>query len=88
MATKQKDNSTFRRKAALRTAALGELHDPVILETHGGYGKLWERCYRHVGQGVVFENQGDDGSIEITRIANFFVNLDRSSCIHLPDFLT
>lgn len=52
----QKDNSTLRRKVALRRAALADMDEiPVILETHGGYGRIWERCYAHVQAGCVFE---------------------------------
>lgn len=25
------------------------------METHGGYGRIWERCYGHVAKGIVFE---------------------------------
>jgi hypothetical protein len=32
-----------------------ELEHPVILETHGGTGKLYARCYGSVPEGVVFE---------------------------------
>jgi len=53
--TSKKDNSTFRLKAQLRSKALRELEQPVILETHGGYGKLFDQCYRSVPAGVVFE---------------------------------
>jgi hypothetical protein len=54
---KQRDNSTFEAKARLRLAALRELggEAPVIMETHGGFGRLFLRCYRNVQTGVVFE---------------------------------
>lgn len=29
--------------------------DPVVLETHGGYGRLYERCYSHISGGIVIE---------------------------------
>lgn len=32
-----------------------EIDAPVVCETHGGYGHLYERCYRSVADGVVFE---------------------------------
>lgn len=44
----KKDNSTFDRKAALRTRALALLEKPIVMETHGGYGKIYQRCYRHL----------------------------------------
>jgi hypothetical protein len=53
----QKDNSTFSLKASLRIKALLELEKPVVMETHGGYGKLYDRCYSHVVDGVVFEKR-------------------------------
>jgi hypothetical protein len=51
----QKDNSTFDRKVALRAKMLMQVPKPVILETHGGLGKIYQVCYRHVVDGVVFE---------------------------------
>jgi hypothetical protein len=54
----QKDNSTYDLKVSLRQRALLELGpdvEPVILETHGGMGKLFARCYSFVKAGVVFE---------------------------------
>jgi hypothetical protein len=57
IASQQKDNSTFSRKAELRVKALLELERPVVLETHGGFGKLFSRCYSHVPDGVVFETK-------------------------------
>lgn len=53
----KKDNSTFQRKATLRLSALKELNEsPVIMETHGGAGKLFGACYFNVPTGVVFES--------------------------------
>lgn len=46
MKAKQKDNSTLNLKASLRHNLLREIDNPVVLETHGGYGHLYERCYR------------------------------------------
>lgn len=52
----QKENSTLGRKVALRISLLKRLPvSPVILETHGGKGRVFERAYPHVKQGVVFE---------------------------------
>lgn len=59
--SKPKDNSTFREKAALRKRALADLaalgiDRPVVLETHGGEGKLWAACYSEIQTpGVVME---------------------------------
>jgi hypothetical protein len=56
----QKDNSTYAYKVALRREALARLADlgvtqPVVMETHGGAGALFNRLYAHLEQGVVFE---------------------------------
>lgn len=42
----QKDNSTLERKVALRLRALAACPPGApVLETHGGYGRIGERCY-------------------------------------------
>lgn len=52
----QKDNSTLESKILIRKRALEHLDsEPVILESHGGYGVVFDRCYFNVKQGVVFE---------------------------------
>jgi hypothetical protein len=52
----QKDNTTLSRKVALRISLLRHLAlEPVILETHGGLGKVFERVYPDVKRGIVFE---------------------------------
>lgn len=51
----QVDNSTFRYKAALRRRALAKIDIPVVLETHGGAGKLYRAVYAHIEHGIVFE---------------------------------
>lgn len=45
----------------LRSQALREIEHPVILETHGGWGKLFAQCYSTVPAGVVFEK--DDAKV-------------------------
>jgi len=52
---KQKDNSTLAKKVSLRKSALKEIDHPVIMETHGGNGKIFERCYQSCLSGIVFE---------------------------------
>ena len=55
-ASVQKDNSTFRDKARLRKKALALVDSPVVMETHGGYGAIYDECYRRADYpGVVFE---------------------------------
>lgn len=56
MSSEKKDNSTLRQKAKLRNMARLFLTDvPVVMETHGGYGRIFLECYSDVRQGVVFE---------------------------------
>lgn len=51
----KKDNSTLSLKASLRRNLLREIDSPVVLETHGGVGAIYARCYQSVAEGVVFE---------------------------------
>jgi hypothetical protein len=55
------DNSTFAKKKALRLHALDLLgiEQPVVCETHGGAGKLFDACYPLVRRGVVFEKDAE-----------------------------
>lgn len=55
----KKDNSTLRYKVSLRRNLLREIERPVILETHGGWGAVYARCYMGVEQGVVCEKDPD-----------------------------
>ena len=53
---KSLDNKTINEKSRLRKKMLTLLDtDPVILETHGGKGDLYRRCYPDVDTGLVFE---------------------------------
>lgn len=61
-ASSQKDNSTYRFKVELRRNALREIDQPCVLETHGGYGQIYEACYRSVADGVVFEQDSRKSS--------------------------
>ena len=52
----QKDNSTFLEKKKLRLKALSWLkQSPVILETHGGSGRIFKHAYAEFQDGMVFE---------------------------------
>ena len=51
----KKDNFTLRYKVSLRQNLLKQIDAPVVMETHGGYGGIWRRCYSHLDTGVVFE---------------------------------
>lgn len=54
----QQDNSTFPAKIELRRLALQQVTNPVVMETHGGYGELYDACYYGVVEtGVVFERE-------------------------------
>lgn len=55
----QKDNSTLRQKIALRQAVLREIEAPVLMETHGGYGRIFTRCYRGIDAGCVLEKDSN-----------------------------
>ena len=63
MAKGQKDNSTYRQKVALRRKMLSFVDVPVVMETHGGEGKLFDACYTHIEQGVVFEKNQDKSAV-------------------------
>lgn len=55
----KKDNSTARLKVALRQRALKATPDGLpVLETHGGAGRIYERCY-DTRRGVVLEKNPD-----------------------------
>lgn len=59
----KKDNQTFNRKVALRLSVLKEIPVPVVMETHGGAGRLYQACYSHIKAGVVFEKAPDKASL-------------------------
>ena len=51
-----KDNKTLLEKSHLRKEMIARLRtEPCVLETHGGTGELFLRCYSHVKAGAVFE---------------------------------
>ena len=51
-----KDNKTLLEKTHLRKEMLAKLQtEPCVLETHGGTGELFLRCYADVREGAVFE---------------------------------
>ncbi len=61
----KKDNSTLDYKIMLRRELFDILpiDDHYILETHGGAGILYQRCYSHIDNGVVFEIDGSKSNI-------------------------
>lgn len=52
---KKKDNTTLNHKVQLRTKVMGLIENPIILETHGGFGDVYRRCYSDVQNGIVLE---------------------------------
>jgi hypothetical protein len=58
----KRDNTTLQLKTALRRAVIARINDPAIMETHGGWGEIFNRCYANVRRGVVFEK--DDQKAE------------------------
>lgn len=64
MPASKRDNSTFPQKVALRQEAMQLLYaSPVIMETHGGVGKIFDAVYAHVERGVVFEKDADKAGV-------------------------
>ncbi len=56
----QQDNTTFDQKIMLRHTALNLLTEPpVVMETHGGLGHVYQAIYTNVEDGVVFEKMPD-----------------------------
>ena len=46
---------------------------PVILETHGGTGQLFSRCYPHVEHGIVFETDSQKAETLVQQRPNWTV---------------
>lgn len=64
MKARKQDNSTFTQKVRLREEALRLLYaPPIIMETHGGAGALFNAVYAHINKGVVFEKDSEKVSI-------------------------
>jgi hypothetical protein len=66
-AKRKQDNSTYQHKVELRRQAMQRLSEmgvqyPIVMETHGGIGKLFDSCYAHLECGVVFEKNSDKAS--------------------------
>ncbi len=53
----KRDNSTLRYKVMVRQELMDRLPSKnlCVMETHGGTGAIYHRCYRHINNGVVFE---------------------------------
>lgn len=56
MSRNKKDNSSHTEKVILRQTLLRKLDAaPIILETFGGWGKLYESCYQSCCYGLVID---------------------------------
>lgn len=54
--TEKRDNTTLAEKVRLRRQGLrGMPAPPVVVETHGGHGEVWRRCYQGAPTGACFE---------------------------------
>lgn len=51
----KKDNTTLRYKVSLRMKLLEHIENPVVMETHGGFGDVYRRCYSGIDVGIVLE---------------------------------
>ena len=74
-----KDNKTFLEKSHLRRLMIQKVENPVILETHGGRGELFRRCYPHVATGVVFEKDAMKAEVLVRQRPNWAVY--ESDCV-------
>lgn len=67
MSAKQRDNATLPRKVELRRRAMRALTaaavPTVVLETHGGLGRIGDACYRDVEEGIVFERDPEKAGL-------------------------
>ena len=74
-----KDNKTFVEKSHLRRLMLKKVENPVILETHGGRGDLFRRCYAGVETGIVFEKDALKAEVLVRQRPNWAVY--ESDCV-------
>lgn len=69
----KKDNTTLLHKISLRKNLLKMINDPVVMETHGGAGAIFDRCYSHIERGVVFEKKPEKTAILAKQRPTWFV---------------
>ena len=50
-----RDHTTLTTKISLRYTVLKRITAPVVMETHGGSGRIWKLVYSEIPTGVVFE---------------------------------
>jgi len=60
MSTRQHDHTTFAQKVRLRNRVLSWSGTAVdVLETHGGFGRVYERTWYRATRGAVIEQEAD-----------------------------
>lgn len=60
----QVDNSTFIEKKTIRLKALDLIDEtPIVMETHGGKGEIYNACYWNMDTGIVFEKLPDKADV-------------------------
>ena len=59
----KKDNSTWRHKVRLRRELIETVADPVVMETHGGWGKLYKEVWYRAGRGIVLEKNEEKAEV-------------------------
>jgi len=69
----QKDNTTLLLKVSLRKNLLKEIKNPVVMETHGGEGLVFNYCYKDVEHGVVFEKKPEKTIVLAKQRPSWFV---------------
>ena len=73
------DNKSFLEKSHLRKLMIQKVENPVILETHGGRGKLFRRCYSAIDIGIVFEKDAMKAEVLVRQRPNWAVY--ESDCV-------
>lgn len=71
--TGKKDNTTLLLKVSLRKNLLKEIKNPVVMETHGGEGKVFQYCYQNITKGIVFEKKPEKTTILAKQRPGWFV---------------
>lgn len=72
----QHDNKTYEAKVRLRLnvrAAVEATGLLSVVETHGGFGRLYQRCYQDLPTGVVFDNDSAKALALATQRPNWSV---------------
>ena len=62
-----RDNSTFMLKVKLRRKYLLMVDEPIILESHGGQGALFQALYSNIERGVVLDIKKDSTEVLVAQ---------------------